>query len=401
MTSSRPNPTPRDADPAGRCATCGHESPAEARFCRACGSPLAADKISAKPSPGLCASCRAPVLPGTEFCRQCGSKIPAAQGGISEEVPYREPRCRACGATLSRETRFCRKCGAEQGRLAAHPAPKSECSACSAPTSAGERFCRSCGARQEEHAADSAPSSGVVAHDEVAPPSTPSVAEIPTPARPASREGAGARTPRNRLQVAGVTTAALALAGGAAFFALRAGDDRTSSEPAREPQAPSAEQEARRGFGANSEADSPPDNAGEKTAPEAEESAEAALRKHWQLIDDGDYDAAFELFHPDYQSNEGVKWVETKQETRPDVDMKSLEVTRRKQKGRVAKLDVSVVVADTAGPDADVCVHFVGWVRFQRVHGEWLYRPGRLHGTRPNFAPRPISRSDKRCRRVT
>jgi class 3 adenylate cyclase/tetratricopeptide (TPR) repeat protein len=53
----------------GRCPGCGHQVPAEAKFCAECGAPLA----------GGCAECGAKLLPGARFCAQCGTPVDTGQ----------------------------------------------------------------------------------------------------------------------------------------------------------------------------------------------------------------------------------------------------------------------------------------------------------------------------------
>jgi class 3 adenylate cyclase/tetratricopeptide (TPR) repeat protein len=56
------------------CTSCGHENRATARFCEACGAPLAP----------VCPRCGAQARPGARFCDACGQRLPeatAAPGG--------------------------------------------------------------------------------------------------------------------------------------------------------------------------------------------------------------------------------------------------------------------------------------------------------------------------------
>ncbi|KPK61765.1 MAG: hypothetical protein AMK73_07755 [Planctomycetes bacterium SM23_32] len=48
-----------------RCGRCGHECPADARFCLRCGARL----------PGRCPSCARPAAPGDRFCTACGAAL--------------------------------------------------------------------------------------------------------------------------------------------------------------------------------------------------------------------------------------------------------------------------------------------------------------------------------------
>jgi class 3 adenylate cyclase/tetratricopeptide (TPR) repeat protein len=55
------------------CTACNSENPAGARFCSACGTPLAAQ----------CPACRAPVTPAARFCGACGFALSAAPATAS------------------------------------------------------------------------------------------------------------------------------------------------------------------------------------------------------------------------------------------------------------------------------------------------------------------------------
>lgn len=59
----------REAAPDGACPHCGAASVPGAKFCRACGGPLAS----------VCASCGAPTTADAKFCRRCGSPVAALQ----------------------------------------------------------------------------------------------------------------------------------------------------------------------------------------------------------------------------------------------------------------------------------------------------------------------------------
>src|SRR2546423_2771558 len=50
-----------------RCASCGAESPADARFCASCGAPFASS----------CPSCGTELPPAARFCPSCGAAIEA------------------------------------------------------------------------------------------------------------------------------------------------------------------------------------------------------------------------------------------------------------------------------------------------------------------------------------
>jgi predicted amidophosphoribosyltransferase len=49
------------------CPKCHAQVPADARFCNACGAPVA--------TAATCPGCKADVKPGAKFCASCGRKI--------------------------------------------------------------------------------------------------------------------------------------------------------------------------------------------------------------------------------------------------------------------------------------------------------------------------------------
>jgi class 3 adenylate cyclase len=60
--------------PVAACLTCGSDNAAEARFCAACGSPLAI----------ACSVCGSPIAPDARFCPSCGTPVDAAAAGTEE-----------------------------------------------------------------------------------------------------------------------------------------------------------------------------------------------------------------------------------------------------------------------------------------------------------------------------
>lgn len=76
-----------------KCAKCGAELPANAKFCGECGekyTPPAAGTI-------VCPGCGKSV-PEAKFCPECGSKLG-------------KPVCPKCGAEVAADTKFCGECG--------------------------------------------------------------------------------------------------------------------------------------------------------------------------------------------------------------------------------------------------------------------------------------------------
>jgi class 3 adenylate cyclase len=62
--------------PVAACLTCGSENAADARFCAACGSPLAA----------TCSVCGSSIPPDARFCPACGSPVEATAGSEERKV---------------------------------------------------------------------------------------------------------------------------------------------------------------------------------------------------------------------------------------------------------------------------------------------------------------------------
>ena len=84
------------------CASCRFPNAPEAKFCRQCGAPLAAN--AAPPQAGIaCPGCGQPVADGLKFCRTCGHQIavpgqtaqsaaaPAAQAAAATPAPVHTP----------------------------------------------------------------------------------------------------------------------------------------------------------------------------------------------------------------------------------------------------------------------------------------------------------------------
>jgi sec-independent protein translocase protein TatA len=59
----------------GACANCGTVNPADASFCRKCGTPLGSNEPSASPKLGACASCGTVNAADSSFCSKCGKPL--------------------------------------------------------------------------------------------------------------------------------------------------------------------------------------------------------------------------------------------------------------------------------------------------------------------------------------
>jgi hypothetical protein len=122
------------------------------------------------------------------------------------------------------------------------------------------------------------------------------------------------------------------------------------------------------------------------------------LRRHWSLIAAGDYNGAYDLFYPGYNTRRSA-WVKSENDARPDVALNTLRVTPRSHNGNVVTLNASLVIRDRIGQFAGQCRLLSGWVRFEQYGARWYYRPGLIGGVKPDFAANPqlLSTSDPRC----
>ena len=77
------------------CAVCNAPNPPTAKFCLACGKPLAAPPPTASIT---CAKCAKPVPSTAKFCLECGA-------------PMTTPKCAKCNKDLLPAAKFCPECG--------------------------------------------------------------------------------------------------------------------------------------------------------------------------------------------------------------------------------------------------------------------------------------------------
>jgi hypothetical protein len=127
------------------CPSCGAENPAEAKFCKTCGKPMAAappappiEEPAAEPPPATiaCPSCGAENPGGGKFCKGCGKSLaapppeekapepeaPAPEPAPEPPPPPPEPVCSKCGAKIAAGMKFCGECGTPVGAPAEEPA---------------------------------------------------------------------------------------------------------------------------------------------------------------------------------------------------------------------------------------------------------------------------------------
>ncbi|NTX22818.1 zinc ribbon domain-containing protein, partial [Burkholderia cepacia] len=69
------------------CTHCGTDLPVGLKFCKQCGTPVAATRNEAAGAP--CRSCHAVLTPGQRFCNKCGTPVASANdnGAIEIDVP--------------------------------------------------------------------------------------------------------------------------------------------------------------------------------------------------------------------------------------------------------------------------------------------------------------------------
>ncbi len=90
MNTSVPTPTP--AQNTIKCAKCGNELPANAKFCLDCG-----EKVQVADSNEVVCSACGKKTPKGKFCIECGAPL--------------SNKCPSCGAELPNDAKFCLECG--------------------------------------------------------------------------------------------------------------------------------------------------------------------------------------------------------------------------------------------------------------------------------------------------
>jgi uncharacterized membrane protein YvbJ len=137
-----------------RCASCGRENQADARFCERCGSPIAPEEAPAESRGGtlgateVCPACGAERRPGLRFCEQCGMLLPEESrskpvergSGVkaATRVPIRRsapapPRADRAPGRVAAGGRVCAVCGYLNPESARH------CADCGSPLLAARR----------------------------------------------------------------------------------------------------------------------------------------------------------------------------------------------------------------------------------------------------------------------
>ncbi len=99
------------------CPSCGNPLISGARFCNACGAPLA----YAQPDVVQCPRCGSVRRPGARFCNVCGAVFPAPQ-----QFEESNRRCARCGSPWIAGARFCNVCGASENERQAPNVPQAK-----------------------------------------------------------------------------------------------------------------------------------------------------------------------------------------------------------------------------------------------------------------------------------
>lgn len=335
-----------------------------------------------------CVECGVAMPGSAKFCRSCGTPAAAVASPAPEVGPSADPGCSSCGAALAPDARFCRSCGAaaeeqtwpgsESPLDPADPGERVTAALVTAPEP--HEWCEICGGPVDEPGGTCSSCSDLLGSQRREPTAVMPVGAVPPP-RPAQAERGG----RGGFYALIATVVILfAVAGGAAAYFLVIAPEKE--------EAPSASA----GVRSAAPASSPPATDPESTTEEDPEAAEEVLRDHYTAIDEGDYERAFSLFHPDYQASvAGRKFLGDRQKGQPDFDLDSLEIEPvGEADGDVLSLRLEFVVADTAGEGRGLCRRFFGTAAMQSVDGSWTYRPG-TEATKLDKMPLPST--DARC----
>ena len=112
------------------------------------------------------------------------------------------------------------------------------------------------------------------------------------------------------------------------------------------------------------------------TTPSSDGSGPAAVMKqHYSLLDNGDYQGAFDLMTPAYHAKY-PNWVTDREQGDPA--LRNVTVSPAETSGDSADVRVDFYTKDrNPAPKSDTtCRHFTGTVHLVRLDGRWLYDPG-------------------------
>lgn len=126
-----------------------------------------------------CLKCGAAIAPEAKFCRACGAP------NAAQEMAVCTPFCPSCGRGNAVGAKFCKGCGASLAQGANSPVALTQalvvCAACRSQNKIGARFCKGCGQPLEASVAASVQSEPAAAVEAVAQP-TPEPEPRPSPA---------------------------------------------------------------------------------------------------------------------------------------------------------------------------------------------------------------------------
>ncbi len=391
----------------------------------------------------VCASCGTSLASSAKFCRSCGTPVATqeSQSSTTEKQTSGPPKCNACGSAIASSASFCRSCGAAVGsdqqtktNLSSaeppqqttpsttmdraeptHPDPDSSevlpgCKVCGSPVLPGKDICKECATSANDKSPD----------EETIRLSAHSDSEATTSIPPPSARRAGVRS---RVKWTGAVVAVVLTVGGAGLAAYlllikegssvsqnfvsgaeEAGTKNHSEPDSSDPEGATSDSRLDKRSSSEGGRDSGKSKGeGTKAHVDADSaSPEEIMRTHWELITKGDYEGAFRLFHSSYRNRIGRRWVRIKEKQRPQIGLETMKFTQvGEPREDVVTMRADFVTADTAGKDANRCMHWTGSLRLQLVNGRWRYRPGPFDGmSEPTLDGTKIAASDSRCKSV-
>ena len=99
------------------------------------------------------------------------------------------------------------------------------------------------------------------------------------------------------------------------------------------------------------------------------------MRSHFEHLDDGEYQAAFDLFAPSYQAKAGSGWVSQRSAAHPRVSIAFIEPSSNN--GSFATFSAKIYLRDTVNVDGSdtQCRRFQGTLAARKLNGRWYYSP--------------------------
>ena len=99
------------------------------------------------------------------------------------------------------------------------------------------------------------------------------------------------------------------------------------------------------------------------------------MRSHFEHLRDGEYDAAFNLFTPSYQSKASSSWISQRSAADPGVNIAFIDPSSNN--GSFATFSAKIYLRDTvnvSGSDTQ-CRRFEGTLAARKLNGRWYYSP--------------------------